>query len=133
MDQTLLPSMADEPIPEDVETTPPFAAEEKFCLPAGVGIGVGTAVGIGVGIGVGDAVGIGVGIGVGTAVGIGVGIGVGTTVGIGVGAGPVTVKQLPDCVTKELIAEIEVEQNAVTEPVRDGFIIELAHVPELAT
>ena len=53
---------------------------------AGVGLGVGAAVGNGVGLGVGAAVGDGVGLGVGAAVGDGVGLGVGAAVGNGVGA-----------------------------------------------
>ena len=62
----------------------------------GVGIAVGSAVGIGVDTGVGTAVGIGVDSGVGTAVGIGVGTAVGTAVGAAVGAAVITGPSCPD-------------------------------------
>jgi hypothetical protein len=94
---------------------------------------VGTGVGNGVGTGVGTGVGNGVGTGVGNGVGTGVAVGVGNGVGVGVEPGPVTVKQLPFCATNELIAVIDVLQKPVTHPTRDGFIIDVAQIPELAT
>merc|ERR1719209_2676373 len=51
----------------------------------GVGLGVGSCVGMGVGLDVGACVGIGVGLGVGASVGIVVGLGVGRWVGKGEG------------------------------------------------
>ena len=62
----------------------------------GVDSGVGTAVGIGVDSVAGSAVGIGVDTGVGTAVGIGVGTAVGTAVGAAVGAAVITGPSCPD-------------------------------------
>ena len=52
---------------------------------AGVGFGVGEAVGVAVGLGVGAGEGVAVGLGVGTGVGKGVGLVVGDGVGLGVG------------------------------------------------
>jgi hypothetical protein len=58
-----------------------------FC--AGVGEGLGVAVGGGVptGVGVGVAVGVALGVGVAVGVGVGVGLGVGVPTGLGVGVG----------------------------------------------
>ena len=62
----------------------------------GVGIAVGSAVGIGVDSAAGSVVGIGVDTGVGTAVGIGVDTGVGTAVGAAVGAAVIAGPSCPD-------------------------------------